>query len=254
MPADSKYYIETNRAFTLLRKYSWIFTLTIAIGGLWFPKLGLFVLPIMAGLTITAFFKGRYWCGNICPHGSLFDSLLMPLSKNKKIPDFLKSKYVQYGFFIFFSFQVGRKFIDAWSNFGQQSFFDQLGMIFVASYLMVTILGGLATIFISPRTWCQFCPMGTLQRFSYKVGKILNVASKTDKKVTIESEELCKECGLCSKACPMQLEPYKNFNEDGQFESEECIRCDVCVQNCPINILEIKSLDDENNEDLKNAQ
>lgn len=56
MPADSKYYIETNRAFTLLRKYSWIFTLTIAIGGLWFPKLGLFVLPIMAGLTITAFF------------------------------------------------------------------------------------------------------------------------------------------------------------------------------------------------------
>jgi polyferredoxin len=56
----------------------------------------------MVGLTTVSFFKGRYWCGNICPHGSLFDSLLYPITNNKKIPSFFKSKALGIIFFIFF--------------------------------------------------------------------------------------------------------------------------------------------------------
>lgn len=55
----SNYYIKTNRTFTTIRKYGWMFTLLVAIGGLWEPKLGLLVVLIMAGLTTTAFFTGR---------------------------------------------------------------------------------------------------------------------------------------------------------------------------------------------------
>ena len=61
------YYIKTNRTFSVLRKNAWVFTLLVAIGGLWEPKLGLLVILIMAGLMITGF-TGRFWCGNICPH------------------------------------------------------------------------------------------------------------------------------------------------------------------------------------------
>jgi NAD(P)H-flavin reductase/ferredoxin len=244
---ESLYYIDTNRTFTLIRKYAWVFTLTVAFGGLWYPKLGLFVLPVMIGLSLTAFFKGRYWCGNICPHGSLFDSLLMPLSKNNKIPDFFKTIYFRTAIFAFFSFSIGRKFINVINIFGEAPFLDKLGFIFVTSYLVVTLLGGITTIFVSPRTWCQFCPMGTLQHISYKLGKFFNINQKTDKKVTIESNSLCHECGMCARVCPMQLKPYLEFNEKGQLDNEACIRCNTCVENCPASILDISLAEKEFN-------
>jgi NAD(P)H-flavin reductase/NAD-dependent dihydropyrimidine dehydrogenase PreA subunit len=244
---ESLYYIDTNRAFTLIRKYAWIFTITVAFAGLWYPKLGLFVLPVITGLSFTAFFKGRYWCGNICPHGSLFDSLLMPLSKNKKIPVFFKSIYFRAAIFAFFSFSIGRKLINVINIFGEAPFLDKLGFIFVTSYLVVTILGGITTILVSPRTWCQFCPMGTLQHISYKFGKFLNINQETDKKVTIQSNNLCHECGMCARVCPMQLKPYLEFNEAGQLDNEACIRCNTCVENCPAGILEIKQTEEDFN-------
>ena len=86
------YYIKTNRIFNPIRKYTWLITVIVAIGGLWFPKLGLLVLAIMAALMITAFFDGRFWCGNVCPHGSLFDRVIQPISRNGKIPVFFKTK------------------------------------------------------------------------------------------------------------------------------------------------------------------
>lgn len=238
---ESLYYVQTNRVFTLVRKYAWIFTLTVAFGGLWFPKLGLFVLPVIIGLSLTSFFKGRYWCGNICPHGSLFDAVLLNFSKNREIPKFFKSKFLRIAFFVFFGFQIGRKMINVINIYGQAPFLDKLGFIFVASYLMVTVLGGITSIFYSPRTWCQFCPMGSIQHLSYKAGKTLGVNEEIDKKVTIESTEVCHECGMCSRVCPMQLEPYLEWNENGQLDNEKCIRCNTCVENCPAGILEIKN-------------
>jgi NAD(P)H-flavin reductase len=238
---ESLYHIETNRTFTLLRKYAWIFTLTVAVGGLWFPKLGLLVLPVIAGLSLTSFFKGRYWCGNICPHGSLFDAVMLKFSKNREIPKFFKSNFLRITFLLFFSFQIGRKLINVINIYGQAPFLDKLGFIFVASYLMVTVLGGITSIFYSPRTWCQFCPMGSIQHGSYKAGKALGINKDTDAKVTIESTELCHECGKCARVCPMQLEPYLEWNQNGQLDNEKCIRCNTCVENCPADILEIKN-------------
>lgn len=235
----STFFIKTNRIFNPIRKYGWIFTLLVALGGLWYPRLGLFVIPIMISLATMAFFKGRYWCGNFCPHGSFFDSFLNSLSKNKNIPEFFKSNITISLVFLFFSFNLGRKFLRVSNIWGTIKFWDKLGFIFVASYLMVVIVGGILSIFISQRTWCNICPMGTLQRLSYKLGKFLGINRKTDEKITIASEEICHSCGKCARVCPMQLTPYTDFSDKNQFDNEVCIRCSTCVENCPAEVLSL---------------
>lgn len=237
----NNYYIKTNRTFTTIRKYGWMFTLLVAIGGLWEPKLGLLVVLIMAGLTTTSFFTGRYWCGNFCPHGSLFDKVFLPISQNKKIPNFLKSKPMVIGFFLFFMFNFSRKIIKISKLWGTFSFLDKLGFLFVNTYLMVLIVGGLLAIFANPRVWCQFCPMGSIQKLSYKLGKKLGVAKKTEKKITISSKDKCHACGKCSRVCPFQLTPYLEFSDSNQFENVNCIKCATCVENCPANILSLET-------------
>lgn len=238
----SSFYIKTNRIFSPIRKYAWIFTLSVAIGGLWFPKLGLLVIPVIITLVILSLFRGRYWCGNFCPHGSLFDSLLHPISRNKKIPRFFRSKIFASLFFAFFVINLLRKIIKVSSIYGTLIFWDKLGFIFVVSYLMVTIVGGLLSLLISQRTWCNFCPMGMMQILSYKLGKVLRINKKTDKKITAARKEMCHTCGKCSRVCPMQLTPYLDFSDNNQFENGNCIRCSTCVANCPAGIL---SLDTE---------
>lgn len=234
------YYIKTNRAFTSIRKFGWIFTVLVAIGGLWEPKLGLLVVLIMAGLTGTSFFSGRYWCGNFCPHGSLFDSIISPISRNKKIPTFIKSKAFITLFFIFFMFNFSRKIIKVSSLWGSFNFFDRLGFVFVTTYLMVLVVGGLFALLVNARTWCQFCPMGTLQKLSYSLGKTVGVTKKTDKKVTICSIDKCHSCGKCARVCPMQLNPYLEFSENNQFDNINCIKCSTCVVNCPAGLLSLE--------------
>ena len=77
--------IKANRTFTAWRKYGWILTFLIAFGGLFEHKLGLLVpFGVMLGLMITSLFDGRFWCGNVCPHGCWFDSILLRYSKNKE--------------------------------------------------------------------------------------------------------------------------------------------------------------------------
>lgn len=237
--------IKTNRIFTPIRKYGWIFTLLVGIGGLWYPKLGLLVILIILSLLIMSFFKGRYWCGNFCPHGSLFDFIIMPVSGNKQIPSFLKSKIWVALFFIWFGFNMGRKILKISDTFGTLSYWDQLGYVFVTTYLMVIIVGGLLSLFVAPRTWCQFCPMGVMQKGSYKLGKLLGVNKHTDEKITITDKDMCHNCGKCSRVCPMQLTPYQEFSDKNQFDNEACIRCNTCVKNCTAGILTLNKQHEE---------
>lgn len=235
------HYIKTNRAFTIIRKYGWLFTVIVAFGGLYEPKLGLLVIFIMIGLTVTSFFDGRYWCGNICPHGSLFDTIMMQTSRNRKIPEILKSKKFILGFFVFFMVNFTRKVLAVSKLWGAYNFFDKLGFVFVTTYLMVLVVGGAAAFIITPRTWCQFCPMGTMQKLSYKLGNLTGITRKTEKRVTISNQDKCISCRKCSKVCPFQLTPYLGFNKNNQFDNIECIKCSTCVQNCPLNLLTLEN-------------
>lgn len=242
MGTANNYYIKTNRKFSLIRKYGWTVTVLVAIGGLWEPKLGLIVALIMASLAATGFFSGRYWCGNFCPHGSLFDSVL-PISRNSRIPGFLKSKYMIIGFFIFFMGNFTRKLIRVSQAWGTFAFWDKLGFLFSSTYLMVFIAGGLLAVLINSRVWCQFCPMGSLQKLTHKAGKLTGIAAKTEKKITVSRLEKCHSCGKCSRVCPFQLEPYLEF-DNNQFHNVNCIKCSTCVENCPAGVLSLQTEND----------
>ena len=235
------YFIKTNRTFTALRKYGWILTVLIAIGGRWEPKLGLLVVLIMAGLLITSFFSGRYWCGNFCPHGSLFDSIISPISRNKKIPRLFKSKIFIGSFLLFFIWNFSMKIIRISPLWGSFQFLDRLGFIFANTYLMVLVIGGIFALTINSRTWCQFCPMGSLQKISFSIGKVLGIAKITNKKVTVESVDKCHSCGKCSRVCPFQLTPYLEFDNSNQFDNINCIKCSTCIENCPAGILSLNT-------------
>lgn len=234
------YNIKTNRIFTKVREYAWILTVLVAIGGIWYPKLGLLVIPIMLSLTIMSIFRGRYWCGNFCAHGSLFDKFLLPISKNGIIFKVLKSKVTIIAVFLFFGFNMNKKFIQVFSYKGTAAFWDKLGLVFVTSYLMVLIVGGTLSIINTPRAWCQVCPMGFMQTIGYKIGKITGLSKKTDVKVEISNKDSCLACGLCSRVCPMQLTPHKEFDENNQFNNEICIKCSTCINKCPKGLLSLE--------------
>ena len=235
----ASFYIKTKRSFSLIRSYAWFLTILIGIGGQFVPRLGLLVPLIMLSLMGMSIFKGKYWCGNFCPHGSFFDNLLQPLSRNTKIPPFLRSRALISTFLLFFMYNLGNRFIHVFEALGGAEFYDRMGLVFSTTYLMVLLVGGLLAITINARTWCQFCPMGTFQTIFYKLGKALGLNKKTDLKVTITHPDLCRFCGKCARVCPMQLEPHKELIDNSQFSDENCIRCNTCIKNCPSNALKL---------------
>lgn len=249
------FYIKTERTFTRLRKYAWLFLLIAPLGAWWFPVIGLSIIPLMLALTVLAFFNGKYWCGNICPHGSLFDGLILSVSKNRRIPKLLKNRWFAGAVFTWFMVMLGLRLYKVLALWGDTTFAERLGYIFTMNYTIVTVVGIVLAITIAPRSWCSFCPMGTMEKLSYKLGKFLKLNSATDCKVSVAHEEMCHQCGKCSRVCPVQLTPYLEFDENGQFSNENCIRCETCVNNCPANILTVKNakiaLNDRENVNLE---
>lgn len=57
-------------------------------------------------------------------------------------------------------------------------------------------------------------------------------------RITIDTE-LCKGCGYCAAACPMQvIVVTKQFNKAGYFVAsplyiDKCTGCAICAQMCP---------------------
>lgn len=236
---SASYYIKTSRSFSLVKRYAWFLTLLVGVGGQFFPLLGLLVPFIMAALVGMSLFKGKYWCGNYCPHGSFFDNLLQPISRQVKIPGVLSSRLVVAAVLLFFMYNLTNRFIHIYGTMDAGQLYERIGFVFSSTYLVVLLIGGLLAVAINPRTWCQFCPMGTMQEIFYKLGKALGLAGKYDEKVTVKHPELCRSCGKCARVCPVQLEPHRNFSQDYQFEDERCIRCYTCVKNCPPGIIEL---------------
>ncbi len=228
-------YRKANRGFTRFKKLVWLAVPAIAVGGLFYPPLGLGVLVIMLMLIGMSFFRGKYFCGNLCPHGSMFDVVLMRFSVMLKIPPVFRSAALRWGFFAFFMIMFGVRLGLSLSALGDRSLLEGLGEVFVRQYLIFpTLVGLILAVFLNPRTWCSVCPMGTMQEITYRLGKRLREPKTTDIRLTWADPSRCTKCGVCSRVCPMQLEPYRALEEGGGAEFHEaCIRCSTCVEHCP---------------------
>lgn len=146
-----------------------------------------FLLPLI----LAAFGGNKFFCNHLCGRGQLYCKLGGDLKcfRNKPTPKWMASKWFRYGFLIFFLAMFGnmvfqtylvasgsenlREAIKLFWTFRIPLGWTYSGSIFpdwVAQFsfefysLMLTslLIGLIVMIFFKPRTWCTFCPMGTM--------------------------------------------------------------------------------------------
>lgn len=191
--------------------------LVILIGSWHYSLLGYFIpLCMLLGIGI-ALFRGRQWCDWSCPRGSFFDSLIKPISPKKEIPKFFKKLPFRIGMLSFLMVMMGIQLIKRWPDP------YEIGKFFVALLTITTILGIALALFFHHRTWCCFCPIGTMANWVDRRSDPLKIDSK-----------LCTECKLCYKVCPIKIAPLKfKKNSLEIVKDNDCLKCGLCVSVCP---------------------
>ena len=191
--------------------------LVVLIGGWKYPLLGYFIpLCMLLGIGM-AFFKGRKWCDWFCPRGSFFDVSIKPISFKKEIPKFFKGLPLRIGMLSFLMLMMALQVIKRWPDP------YKIGMFFVILLTVTTILGIILSVIFHQRTWCCFCPIGSMANWVGRGQYSLKIDSK-----------LCTECKLCYKVCPIQVVPF-GFKGSGPeiVKDGDCLKCGLCVLSCP---------------------
>lgn len=179
--------------------YLWIVSATYLILGFFnilFAWIGLlcFFIPLL----IAIFGGDKMYCNKFCGRGQLFDLLgnKLGLSRKKDIPKFLRSKWFRYGFLIFFFimffdmlfstylvFEGTRDLKEvvtllwtiklpwnwAYNGTAVAPWVAQFAFGFYSVMLTSTVLGLITMILYKPRSWCVYCPMGTMTQTICKV-------------------------------------------------------------------------------------
>lgn len=204
----------------------WILLAYLAIG-YFYPVIGLLALICMIAPVAFAVRRGRWWCGNACPRGNFYDKVLSKYSPHRPIPAFVRT----FGFrlfmvcFIFAMFGIQMYF--AWGDW------TAMGRVFWTIILVTTVVGVTLSFIYAPRTWCSFCPMGTLSSWvTPREGKL------PEKYRRIFVSSTCQmKCKSCARVCPMQLTPYDSRGNATGYLHSDCIKCGKCAVACPIKIM-----------------
>lgn len=202
--------------FSWWKKYSFLLLIAFVVLGVFDLRFASVALICMIAPVVVSFVKGRYWCGNLCPRGNFYDNVVSRFSKHKKAPRFLK-------FYSFRAFMV--IFMMSMFAFGVKQNWGNLagiGMVFYRMIVVTTIIGVILSFFYNERTWCHFCPMGTIASVIAKFRK--------SKKVLAVSTT-CVSCKLCEKKCSLGIVPYDY--KGNLLHHPDCIQCGKCVTACP---------------------
>lgn len=179
-------------------EYMWIASVLYLVLGFFnilFAWLGMicFAVPLIMSLAG----KGKAYCNNYCGRGQLFNLLgnKHKLSRFKDIPSFLKSKAFRYGFLTFFLTMFSMMMYITVLVFKQQTslrkvitllwtfklpwewvdtsmvspWVAQFAYGFFSLMLTSTILGIITMLLYKPRSWCVYCPMGTMTQVISKI-------------------------------------------------------------------------------------
>lgn len=202
--------------FELWKKYSFTVLIAFILLGLIDLRFSLVAIICMVAPIILSIFRGRFWCGNLCPRGNFYDNIVSKFSNKREVPKFLKSYFFRALVVIFMMtmFTLGIK--ENWGNlYG-------IGMVFYRIIVVTTIIGIVLSLFYNHRTWCSFCPMGTIAAIVSKFStnkKVLQVSSK------------CVSCKICEKKCSLGIVPYEYKGD--LLSHPDCIQCGKCVSVCP---------------------
>lgn len=178
--------------------YLWITSAAYLILGFFnilFAWLGLicFATPLIISIV-----KGnKAYCNKYCGRGQLFALLggRLGLSRKKAPPQFLSAPWFRYGFLAFFMTMFGLMLFSTYLVVAGASSLKEVVTIFwvwgvpwtwtntsavpdgVAQFafgfysvmLTSTLLGMITMILFQPRSWCVYCPMGTMTQGICKI-------------------------------------------------------------------------------------
>ena len=200
----------------------WLLPIIVG-GGLVWPPLGLVAAAMMAALLGMSIFRGRYWCGNICPRGAFLDLGLRRIVPRRKFPALLRGLparavvlTVMMGTMVYLFAVMPLTLYGA-------------GAMFVRMCLVTTVGAIALGMLTQERAWCAICPMGTLQ----------NLISRAAARVHVHVDaESCRACTRCERVCPMDI-PAQDYLEAGKVLHADCLRCYECVAACPFGALSV---------------
>ncbi|MDP2749557.1 MAG: 4Fe-4S dicluster domain-containing protein [Nanoarchaeota archaeon] len=207
---------EFNKKRSKIQLVSSSFFILLLLAGLFYPLLGYFAIVCMVSGIVIAIFKGRKWC-DFCPRGSFWDYFVKPFSRNKKIPAVFSKWHTRFFVMMLLMTMFTIQIVKRWPNP------YSIGSFFIIFLIITTIVGLLLGLFIQQRTWCRFCPVGSMG----------NAVGRNKYQLKIDSKK-CTDCGICAKVCPMQLNPSSHKKKSIEIVNEpDCIKCKLCVNSCP---------------------
>ncbi len=170
--------------------YLWIFSVVYLFLGFFnilFAWLGLicFITPLL----ISIIGGSKLYCKKYCGRGQLFELLggKLGLSRKKTPLKFLRSKWFRYGFLTFFMGMFLLMIYNTYLVFAGASLKEAVTLLWVFKLpwqwtntsfvtpgiaqfafgfygvmLTSTVLGLITMVLFKPRSWCVYCPMGTM--------------------------------------------------------------------------------------------
>ena len=186
--------------------YLWIWSIIYFLLGFFnilFAWLGM--IDFLVPLGFALFGGNKHFCNHYCGRGQLFSKIggTCKCSRNKPTPKCLSSKWFRYGFLVFFLTMFGIMIFNTylvaagaetlkeaiklfwmfrvpwgWTYTAGivPDWIAQFAFGFYSLMLTSTLIGLIVMVFFKPRTWCAFCPMGTMTQM------ICKIKNKGDKK------------------------------------------------------------------------
>lgn len=177
--------------------YLWIFSsvyLCLGFFNILFAWLGLicFITPLM----IAVLRGNKAYCNKYCGRGQLFEILgeRLGLSRKSAPPKFLPSNWFRYGFLAFFMTMFGIMLYSTYLVFAGTTLKEVVTMLWVfklpwnwvntsfvhpgvaqfafgfySVMLTSTVIGLITMALFMPRSWCVYCPMGTMTQAICKI-------------------------------------------------------------------------------------
>jgi ferredoxin-type protein NapH len=188
--------------------------------------IGISIIILLSTLVI-----GRFFCGWICPLGTL-QRFIHSIGKKRTIklkPDVenrIHNKAVFFKYAILLSnILVAFKLLQStYMHHCPIISVTNLGILGIVAGIYLLLLG-IMSIYIE-RFFCKYvCPYAALMNLMQMLGKVLRIPRY---KITVKTD-LCIDCKLCNKHCPMQLE----INKHDVVDEEDCIMCARCQNSCP---------------------
>lgn len=172
---------------------------------------------------------GRVFCGWVCPLGAIGEfcgfvgrKLRLP---RISLPDRTDRvlKFLKYGVLIAILWGTVKFGTLVWRDYDPWVAWSHIGAGWGGAaerpWAWAVFLGAVvgAGLFVE-RFWCRYlCPLGAALGILGKVSPL-----------RVGNSGGCNDCGLCRKACPVQLHPEK-----GNVSGAECLSCGRCVSAAP---------------------